>query len=385
MSETVAIIVAAGRGQRFGGAAPKQYELLNSTPLLRHSLLAFLEHDRIDAVLPVIHPDDQDQFSAAAKGLKTLPPVFGGETRQASVLRALQALEGHADHVLIHDGARPNVSAAVIDNVCEALKHAPGAVPLLPVTDTLKRSDGQEVHETVPRSGLYRAQTPQGFSFSAILEAHQRAAGKDLTDDASVAENAGMRVASVAGDEDNIKVTGPEDLKRLEVLMGGTPNLIHVGSGFDVHKFGPGASIMLCGVEVPHTSGLIGHSDADVALHAVVDAILGALSLGDIGDHFPPSEAKWAGAASELFVQFAAEQIQARRGHIHHVDVTIICEGPKIGPHRNAMRASLGRMLELSLDRVSVKATTTEGLGFTGRKEGIAVQATVTLGLPANG
>ncbi len=385
MAKTVAIIVAAGRGQRFGSDVPKQYQMLGGMPVLRHAVRAFLDHDAIDAVLPVLHEGDREMWRSALDGLTTLEPVLGGETRQSSVLNGLEAIEGTADCVLIHDGARPNPAAEIIDRVCAALHDADGAVPVLAIADTLKRGNGGQISETVDRQGLFRAQTPQGFRLEPFLKAHREMRGHDLTDDAAVAEAAGLKVMSVQGHEDNIKVTNPDDIQRLAALMPQTAALVRVGTGFDVHRFGPGTFVTLCGVKIPHEQGLIGHSDADAAFHAVTDAILGGLSFGDIGEHFPPDDAKWANAASERFVRFAAEQVQARAGHIQHVDVTIICEVPKIAPHRAEMCEQLASLLGLRLDQVSVKATTSEGLGFVGRKEGIAVQATVTLGIPPRG
>lgn len=385
MSRTVAIVVAAGRGKRFGGDVPKQYQMLGSIPVLRHAVCAFLDHDAIDAVLPVLHEGDREMWRSALDGLTTLDPVLGGETRQSSVLNGLEAIEGTADRVLIHDGARPNLAPEIIDRVCAALDDADGAVPVLAIADTLKRGNANQISETVDRQGLFRAQTPQGFRLEPFLKAHREMRGQDLTDDAAVAEAAGLRVMSVQGDEDNIKVTKPDDIQRLARLMPQTAALVRVGTGFDIHRFGPGTFVTLCGVRIPHERGLIGHSDADAALHAVTDAILGGLSLGDIGEHFPPDDAKWANAASGQFVQFAAAQVQARAGQIQHVDVTIICEVPKIAPHRAEMCQQLASLLGLRLDQVSVKATTSEGLGFVGRKEGIAVQASVTLGIPPRG
>lgn len=385
MSRTVAIVVAAGRGKRFGGDVPKQYQMLGGIPVLRHAVCAFLDHDAIDAVLPVLHEGDREMWRSALDGLTTLEPVLGGETRQSSVLNGLEAIEGTADRVLIHDGARPNLAPEIIDRVCAALDDADGAVPVLAIADTLKRGNANQISETVDRQGLFRAQTPQGFRLEPFLKAHREMRGQDLTDDAAVAEAAGLRVMSVQGDEDNIKVTKPDDIQRLARLMPQTAALVRVGTGFDIHRFGPGTFVTLCGVRIPHEQGLIGHSDADAALHAVTDAILGGLSLGDIGEHFPPDDAKWANAASGQFVQFAAAQVQARAGQIQHVDVTIICEVPKIAPHRAEMCQQLANLLGLRLDQVSVKATTSEGLGFVGRKEGIAVQASVTLGIPPRG
>jgi 2-C-methyl-D-erythritol 4-phosphate cytidylyltransferase/2-C-methyl-D-erythritol 2,4-cyclodiphosphate synthase len=294
-------------------------------------------------------------------------------------LESLEALS--PDQVLIQDGARPFTSAAVIDRVLDALDTMAGAVPGLPVTDTLKRVDGGRIGATVERAGLYGAQTPQGFRFPEILAAHRAVAGERLTDDAAVAERAGLAVALVDGAADNIKVTGAEDLERAEGLIAAVGET-RVGSGFDVHRFGPGDHVMLCGLRIDHDRGLIGHSDADVGLHAATDAILGALGAGDLGDHFPPSDPKWSGADSSEFLVFARDLAAARGGRVVHLDLTLICERPRIGPHRAAMIARVAELLAVAAERVSIKATTTEKLGFTGRGEGIAAQATATLLLP---
>ena len=377
MTTCAALIVAAGRGQRFGGNLPKQYAPLRGEMLLRRTLRAFCAHPGITRVLVAIHPDDAVIFAEAAKGLPQVSAVHGGAARQDSVRRGLEALATTApDVVLIHDGARPMVSAALIDSVIAALALADGAVPALPVIDTLKRVDGTgAVGETVSRENLARAQTPQGFRYSSILNAHRTFAGEALTDDAAVLERAGQRVVTVPGDETNIKVTTMDDLARLTAALSET----RVGQGFDVHRFGPGDAVMLCGLKVPHSHGLIGHSDADVALHAATDAILGAIGAGDIGQHFPPTDAKWRGAASDKFLRHAYDLLLERGGALVHLDFTIICERPKVGPHRAAMIASVAKILGIAEDRISVKATTTEGLGFTGRQEGIAAQAVATV------
>jgi 2-C-methyl-D-erythritol 4-phosphate cytidylyltransferase/2-C-methyl-D-erythritol 2,4-cyclodiphosphate synthase len=382
MAGKVALIVAAGRGTRFGDAVPKQYLRLAGRPLLSHALGTFARHRRIEAVRAVIHEDDRALYDEAARGLELLDPVPGGTDRQDSVRLGLESLEALSpDQVLIQDGARPLTSAAVIDRVLDALDTMAGAVPGLPVTDTLKRAEGGQVVTTVERAGLYGAQTPQGFRFPEILSAHRAAAGERLTDDAAVAERAGLAVALVDGAADNLKVTGAEDLERAETLLA-VAGETRVGSGFDVHRFGPGDHVMLCGVRIGHDRGLIGHSDADVGLHAATDAILGALGAGDLGDHFPPSDPQWSGADSSRFLVFARDLVAARGGRVVHLDLTLICEQPKIGPHRAAMGAQVAELLAVSSERVSIKATTTERLGFTGRGEGIAAQATATLLLP---
>ncbi len=375
MTTCAALIVAAGRGQRFGGAGPKQYASLNGEPLLRRTLHAFADHPRIGKVLVAIHPADAEAF-AGAVGSLDVQSVNGGATRQDSVLKGLEYLAADApDLVLIHDGVRPVVAASLIDTVIDGLNVADGAVPVVPVVDTLKKVNGMQVDATVPRDSLVRAQTPQGFRFPAILSAHRRYAGNSLTDDAAVMERAGHRVIIVPGYNANVKVTTMDDLARLTAALSET----RVGQGFDVHKFGPGDHVTLCGVKLFHTQGLEGHSDADVALHAATDAILGALGAGDIGQHFPPSDEKWRDAPSDKFIQHAHALLTERGGTLIHIDITIICERLKVGPHRTTMVESIARILDLDTGRISVKATTTEGLGFTGRGEGIAAQAVATV------
>jgi 2-C-methyl-D-erythritol 4-phosphate cytidylyltransferase/2-C-methyl-D-erythritol 2,4-cyclodiphosphate synthase len=390
MAGTVALVVAAGRGDRFGADLPKQYAPLAGRPLLRHSLSALAAHPGIGAVRAVIGSDDRDHYDRAAEGLTLLDPVPGGASRQDSVREGLESLEILTpERVLIHDGARPLLPGGVIDRVLAALDEAPGAVAALPVTDTLKRGEEGRIAGTVAREGLWRAQTPQGFHYPAILDAHRKAAaGFELTDDAAVAEAAGLAVRLVEGAAENIKVTTPDDLAQAETLLAGGTALLaetRTGSGFDVHRFGPGDHVNLCGLRIPHERTLLGHSDADVGLHAVTDAVLGALSAGDIGQHFPPSDPQWRGADSGQFLIFARDLVSARKGRIINVDITLICETPKLAPHRDAMIERVAELLGIETERVSVKATTTEGLGFTGRSEGIAAQATATLSLPRRG
>jgi 2-C-methyl-D-erythritol 4-phosphate cytidylyltransferase/2-C-methyl-D-erythritol 2,4-cyclodiphosphate synthase len=375
-----ALILAAGRGERLGSATPKQFLNLGGVPVLRRAVEAFLRHPRIAGVSVV---GDAEGCAAALAGLGLAPAIAGGESRQASARAGLEALAAFApEAVLIHDAARPLVPAAVIDAVLDALADgAEAAVPAVPVTDTLKRGAGGLVGETVPREGLYRVQTPQGFRFGAILAAHRAAAGRGLTDDAAVAEAAGLAVRLVAGSEENIKVTLPGDLARAEALAG-LSLIPHIGTGFDVHRLVPGRPLVLCGVTVPHPLGLSGHSDADVGIHALCDALYGALAEGDIGTHFLPSEARWKDADSAAFLRHAAGRVTARGGRIANVDVTLICERPKIAPHAGAMRARLASLMGVSEGIVSVKATTTERLGFPGRGEGIAAQAAATVLLP---
>lgn len=377
-----ALIVAAGRGVRAGGGLPKQYRPVGGRPVLAWSAAAFARHPRVAEVRVAIHPDDRALYDAAGAGLDLGAPVHGGATRQDSVRLGLEALATEApDIVLIHDAARAFVSAALIGRVVDAIAPGAGAIPALPVTDTLKRG-GDLVEATVPRDGLWRAQTPQGFPFAPILAAHRQAQGRALTDDAAVAEAAGLPVAIVAGAEENVKLTAPEDFARAAPPA---PAVLEprTGTGFDVHRFEPGDHVWLCGVKVAHEVGLKGHSDADVGLHALTDAILGALANGDIGTHFPPSDPQWRGAPSDKFLAHAAGLVARAGGRIAHADVTLICERPKIGPHKSAMRARIADILGLDPTRVSVKATTTEGLGFAGRREGIAAQAAATLLLPA--
>jgi 2-C-methyl-D-erythritol 4-phosphate cytidylyltransferase / 2-C-methyl-D-erythritol 2,4-cyclodiphosphate synthase len=376
----VALVVASGRGERFGGDRPKQYLPLAGKPLLRHCLEQFCDHARIDRVRPVVHPDDAALYAAAAAGLDLLDPVAGGATRQESVRLGLESLADHPPQwVLIHDGVRPMVSPAVIDRVLHALRSHPAALPALPVIDTLKRGEHGVVVATIDRTGFYRAQTPQGFSYAEIIAAHQRLAGAAVTDDAALAEAAGLEIALVEGDEDNMKITEAADLARAERLLAALWRP-RTGLGFDVHRLAPGDGVVLLGVRVPCRLRLVGHSDADVGLHALTDALLGTLGAGDIGAHFPPSDPRWAGADSAIFLRHARDLVAAAGGRIEHVDVTLICEQPKIGPHRAAMMARVAQLLALPPGRVSVKATTTEGLGFSGRGEGIAAQAVATVG-----
>lgn len=381
-----ALVVAAGKGLRAGGDLPKQYQDLACQPVLRRTLARFHQHDEIDAVTAVIADGADALFAACANGLgKVTTPVRGGAERQVSVRLGLEAIADRSpDTVLIHDGARPLVSDATISGVIKAARRQRASVAALPVADTLKREAGaQTTLETVPRAGLWRAQTPQGFEFQLILDLHQRFAGRDdMTDDASLCEAAGVPVALVPDRADNLKITRPEDFLMAERLLE-TGMETRVGSGFDVHAFEEGSVVTLCGVDIPHTAKLKGHSDADVGMHALTDAIYGALADGDIGYHFPPSDEQWRGAPSDVFLKHAMSQLADRGGRLILADVTLMCEAPKVGPHRQAMRARLAEIMAVSPDRVAVKATTTEKLGFTGRSEGIAAQATATISLPA--
>ncbi len=383
MSSVYALVVAAGRGSRFGGDLPKQYMPLAGATVLRHAVAALALHPRVTGVLVAIRPEDRAVFDRAVAGLSILPPVAGGATRQDSVRLGLEALAPYRPaHVLIHDGARPFADAALIDRVIAGLERGPASIPCLALRDTIKRAETGAIRGTVDRTQLWRAQTPQGFHFEAILAAHRAAAGHQLTDDSAVAEAAGMTPLQVAGSEDNLKLTTAEDLAAAERLIAARQGDVRVGQGFDAHAFGPGDRVFVCGVEIPHDAALVGHSDADVGLHALTDAVLGAIGAGDIGMHFPPSDPRWRGASSDQFLRHAAELVQARGGIVAAVDATIICEGPRIGPHRAAMVERVAAILGIAADRVSVKATTTDRLGFTGRAEGIAAQAVATIRLP---
>lgn len=378
-----ALIVAAGRGTRSGEDLPKQYVPYKGRAILAHTVQCFLQHKDIDNVVVVINSKDEALYTDAMVGLGAPDFVHGGETRQASVLTGLEYLaEGRApDKVLIHDAARPFISKEVISRVIAGLDDAEAVLPIVPLSDTIKRIDGLTVDATIDRDNLGAAQTPQGFRFDTILKLHRQSTDA-ATDDAALAERAGVAVHVVDGDLANIKITGPADfaLLRLREVASGE---LRTGTGFDVHRVGEGSSVILCGVDIPHTGSLMGHSDADVALHALTDALLGAIGEGDIGRHFPPSDPQWAGANSRLFVDHAMSLVKARGGTINNVDMTIICEAPKITPHAPALIRSVASMLGIDEDRVSIKATTTEQLGVTGDGGGIATQALVTMTLPA--
>ena len=373
-----AIIVAAGRGQRAGGDLPKQYQLLQGKTVLRRTVEAFLNHPAVDDVCVVIHPDDRDLYDQSVEGLTLMPPVAGGENRQQSVLNGIEAVKD-STFCLIHDAARCFVSTDVVSNIINTLNDgAKGVVPALPVTDTLKSVVGAVITSTPSRDGLYRAQTPQGFPTELILGAHTACIGKTLTDDASAAEECGYKVHIVEGDEDNIKITHGHDFI-LGARILGTSVDVRTGTGFDVHAFEEGGHVTLCGVKIPHSHTLSGHSDADVAMHALTDALMGTVAAGDIGKHFPPTDPQWKGASSDIFLKKAMELVKDAGGRVTHADITIICEAPKIGPHVDAMRQGLSQIMGIDTSRISVKATTTEKLGFTGRGEGIAAQATATV------
>jgi len=372
--DIAAIIVAAGRGTRAGGDVPKQWRRLHGRRVADWTVDAFLAHPRVGRVVLVLHPDDLGQ----AEGFSGAIIATGGATRDASVGAGLEALSNDPpDRVLIHDVARPLVAPAVIARVIDALDDAAGAAPALAVTDALWKGVDGEVAGTQDRAGLYRAQTPQGFRYAAIRTAHRAHRG-GAADDVEVARAGGLTIAIVEGDEANMKITGPGDFARAEALMRDTMD-IRVGQGYDVHAFEPGGSCILCGVEVAHDKALKGHSDADVGMHALTDALYGALAEGDIGQHFPPSEPEWKGAASHVFLEHAIGLARESGYELANCDVTLVCERPKIGPHAGAMRAALARIMGVEAARVSVKATTSERLGFTGREEGIAAQAVATL------
>jgi 2-C-methyl-D-erythritol 4-phosphate cytidylyltransferase/2-C-methyl-D-erythritol 2,4-cyclodiphosphate synthase len=387
------VIVAAGRGERAGQAeGPKQYRKIGGRAVIARTLDAFRTHLRIGKIVVVIHPDDRELFrDAVGAGADNVTAVSGGATRQDSVLLGLQALREDAPrYVLIHDAVRPFVDAELVTRTIEAIGERQGALPALPVSDTLKREAQGMIGETVQRAGLYAAQTPQGFPFEPILAAHEKArdAGKrDFTDDASIAEWAHLPVRLVAGSPDNVKLTWAHDIlmadQRFAANQAGFPD-VRTGNGYDVHSFEPGDHVVLCGIAIPHDRKLSGHSDADVGLHALTDALLATCGAGDIGTHFPPSDPQWKGAASRLFVEHAVKLVRERGGRIANADITLICEAPKIGPHRSAMTAELSEMLGISPDRISVKATTNEKLGFVGRNEGIAAIATASVVFPGD-
>ncbi len=393
-----ALVVAAGHGSRMGGDLPKQYQKLAGRSILRHAIDNLYADHRIETVRVIIDPDHQTLYAAAVQGLDLAPAILGGPDRQASVMNGLAALRPAApDIVLIHDAARPFVDSAVLDRLFSALQHHKGAIAALPVVDSVKRAERAIIDDEIDREGLWRAQTPQGFHYAEILAAHLTAAATPaappLTDDAAVARAAGLQVVLVDGDEALFKITSPADMLRAHhyCLIADQPadqptgqpadqpttqpRTHRIGQGFDVHRFGDGNHVTLAGVKIPHTAGLLGHSDADVGLHAVTDALLGALGAGDIGSHFPPSDDTWRGVDSAVFLAHAGTLIQQAGGTINNIDLTIVCEQPRIGPHRPKMQARMADILGLDLSCVSIKATTTERLGFTGRGEGIAAMA----------
>jgi 2-C-methyl-D-erythritol 4-phosphate cytidylyltransferase / 2-C-methyl-D-erythritol 2,4-cyclodiphosphate synthase len=387
MGQVAAVVVAAGEGLRAGGELPKQFRRIAGETLLEHALSAFAEAPNVTFVQPVIRQIDLAFVRTLTSSMNVLEPVSGGATRQASVRAGLEALSSRTpDIVLVHDAARPFASADLIARAIEAAKKTGAAIPALPVTDTVKRIDADGIIEaTLDRNSIRLVQTPQAFAFPALLEAHRRALAQgrdDFTDDAALAEWAGMTVSVFAGEPGNIKFTTPADFARAEAIQSAALGDVRTGSGLDVHAFGPGDHVTLGGIRIPHSQALTGHSDADVALHALTDAILGALADGDIGAHFPPSDPQWRGASSDRFLAFAVERVRARGGRIAHLDLTIVCEAPRIGEHRDRMRANIANLAGIGIERVGVKATTSERLGFTGRGEGIAAYATATIRLP---
>lgn len=387
MVSVAAVVVAAGQGLRAGGDLPKQFRDIGGQTLLRRALNALLQAGCIETVQPVIRMDDRALFDQATAGLGLRQPVAGGATRQVSVRAGLEALEPLApDIVLVHDAARPFVSPALITRAVEAAERSGAAVPGVPVADTVKAIDADaRVTETIERGKLRLIQTPQAFAFTPLLAAHRKAAAAgrdDFTDDAALVEWAGMTVVVFDGEPGNIKMTKPDDFARAEAMQGAQLGDVRVGTGVDVHAFGFGDHVMIGGVRIPHSQALTGHSDADVGLHALVDAILGALADGDIGSHFPPSDPQWKGASSDRFFNFAVERVKTRGGMISHLDLNIVCEAPKIGPHRDAIRGNIARLAGIDASRIAVKATTSERLGFTGRGEGIVAYATATVRLP---
>ena len=385
--KVAAVVVAGGRGLRAGGELPKQYRQICGEPVIRRALLAFARHPEISIVQPVIHPADKELYLAATQDMRLLPAVAGAELRQGSVRAGLEALEPHAPElVLVHDAARPFVSGALITRAIAAARASAAAVPVMGVTDTVKSVDASGmITGTVDRTALRMVQTPQAFAFSSLLDAHhraQRAAREDFTDDAALAEWVGLKVSTFQGEAGNVKLTTDEDFTRMQAWELAALGDTSVGFGFDVHQFADGDHVMLGGVRISHDRGLAGHSDADVVLHAIVDAILGALAEGDIGVHFPPSDPQWRGASSDRFLSFAVERVRARGGRIAHLDITIVCEAPRIGPHRDAVRARIAEIAGIPMKRIGVKATTSEKMGFTGRGEGMAAFATATVRLP---
>ena len=378
------IIVAAGRGARAGTEAPKQYEKICGKAVLDHTIKAVSSSQNITAILPVIHKDDHELYEQLSHKNLALRPIIGGKTRQESVMNGLLALKDDTpDYVLIHDAARPFITKGTIQRLIDGLDSGVNALlPAVPVVDTIKRAEKGVIKQTVDRTALFAVQTPQAFNYAEILEAHNKAPHQNFTDDAAVFEHFGGKVSIVDGDEGNFKITRPEDFQKATNLMMMQLADVRVGSGYDVHRFDTGDHVWLGGVKIPHTQTLKGHSDADVALHALTDAILAAISEGDIGTHFPPSDEQWRGAPSHIFLEKARQLVAQKDGMIAHVGICIICEKPKIGPHKDIMREKVSELLQIEIDRVSVQATTTEKLGFTGREEGIACQATATVRLP---
>jgi 2-C-methyl-D-erythritol 4-phosphate cytidylyltransferase / 2-C-methyl-D-erythritol 2,4-cyclodiphosphate synthase len=384
-----AVVVAAGTGSRAGGEKPKQYQVIGGRPVVWWALKSFCDHPSISHIQPVIGAGQNDLFASATKDLAIDPPVIGGETRQESCRRGLEAIARHTvTHVLIHDAARPFVSTDLISRVIAGLQEHQSAIPGLAIADTIKKAPYGTIERTIDRTGLWTVQTPQGFAFEAIRAAHEKAVQtgqSSLTDDAAVAELAGLQVAIIPGDAGNLKMTTAADLAEADRTLSASfkdlPD-IRTGIGIDIHPFGEGDHVMLCGVPIAHTHSLVGHSDADAALHALTDAILGAIGEGDIGTHFPPSDPQWKNAPSALFLARAVELVTRRGGKVGNVDIAILAEAPRLSPHLPAMKAKLAALLGIAEDRIAIKATTTEKLGFVGRGEGITAYATVLVRLP---
>ena len=379
------IVVAAGRGNRAGSDLPKQYHTIAGKMILRHTLDSLLKIEQLGPINVIIHPDDVALYNSCVSGLELPDPIFGGTTRQESSLNGLKSISD-SEYVMIHDGARPFVSSDLIDGLRMRLDTgADGVIPALAITDTIKKAHDYIIESTVDRDNLYRVQTPQAFDYKKLMKAYENPDIATLTDDASLMEAAGHHLQLSKGCERNFKITTPEDFNKAEAQIAMTLGDIRTGQGYDVHRFTKGVNLWLCGVELEHSKSLKGHSDADVAMHALTDALLSSISAGDIGTHFPPSDEQWRGAASEIFLKKACQLILGRGGMIAHMAVTIICEAPKVGPHKDIMRARLAEITNIAIDRISVQATTTEKLGFTGRGEGIAAEAIATVRLPFEG
>ena len=380
MKSTVALVLAAGHGSRLDSVVPKQYHKLGKKTVLRWSLEILCNHAKIDCVKVVINPKDKALYDDAVNGLELLKPVFGGATRQESAQGGIESFcKIQPARILIHDGARPFINKSLIDRLLLRLEDAAAVIPVLKLTDTLKELNGERVEKTVISSKLWSAQTPQAFIFDDIRSAHKSASHKNFTDDSSIAEDAGIQVSTVEGLEQNIKITFRRDIKKALDMIWHSPRNLKVGTGFDAHSFGDGDHLMLCGVKIPSEKGLVGHSDGDVAIHAIVDALLGGISDGDIGKYFSSDTEKWKNQTSDYFLTYAVGLLNARDACITHVDLIVICNKPRISEHRDAMRSSLAKIMGINLKNISIKGTTTDGLGFTGRGEGIAAQATVTL------
>ncbi len=381
--KNAAIIVAAGRGQRVGGEIPKQYLNIDGVPILRRTVDVFLQNPDINHTRVIIHPDDRELYDAAVGDMDLPEPVIGGDTRQQSVLNGLEALgKIMPEYVFIHDAARPFLTQDTLNALINEVEISGAVIPALKVTDTIKYMTEDHINNTIDRDFLYRAQTPQAFRYKPIFMAHRRFENNNLTDDSAIAEKGGLKVRIIEGDENNLKITTTDDIRKAEMMTGETYTDVRVGFGVDVHAFEDGDHVILGGVKIAHTKKLKGHSDADVALHAITDAILGAIAKGDIGEHFPPSDDQWKNAGSDLFLKHAAKLVDDADGVIANIDLTIICEEPKIGPHRDLIRDRISEILDLDIERVSVKATTTEKLGFAGEKKGIMAQSVATIRLP---